>query len=418
VDELRAAIAINPHNASWHFHLGQVFDELDQSAEAVEAYRRAAELAPEDRDAFQRLGVALTQCGRFHEALPALERVESLDPSFEPSYCQRIVVYTELDDHDKAEEMFYLARQCREECPHCFYNIGCSLAVRRQLDKALYCWQKALDLDERYPQAHLRIAEALWEKQEHEQARRHYLAELRRNPGEVATLLDLGSLLMDMGRTEEAGEKFRRAIEHDPDSAAARFCHGRWLLASDRTREAEVSLRRALTLDPTFGGAHCYLAQALLQRGRIDEAREHLRAELRCHPEQPALLLDLANLLIDCGDIRPAAACLKRLLKAEPRNAAAWQVLGVACFMRGRHREGIDATLRSFDCDPGQATAAHNLALAYEQTGDYAEALAWVRKAKERDPAEPSLQRLELRIRARRVWTRFSRALRRVCLWR
>lgn len=53
-----------------------------------------------------------------------------MDPEFEPSYCNRIITYAEMGQHDMAEQMFYLAQQIDEECPLCYYNIGNSLASR------------------------------------------------------------------------------------------------------------------------------------------------------------------------------------------------------------------------------------------------------------------------------------------------
>ena len=53
----------------------------------------------------------------------------------------------------------------------------------------------------------------LTREEELEKARQHFLMELRRNPGDTETLLDLGELLLEMEHHEEAGEKFRRAIE-------------------------------------------------------------------------------------------------------------------------------------------------------------------------------------------------------------
>ena len=86
--------------------------------------------------------------------------IENIDPSFEPGYCNRIITYTELNEHEKAEEMFYLARLYKEHCPHCYYNMGCSLSDRGLYDKAIYCWHKTLDLDENHPEVQVRIDEA------------------------------------------------------------------------------------------------------------------------------------------------------------------------------------------------------------------------------------------------------------------
>ncbi len=218
LEELRAAISINPYNGGWFFNIGLTLDEMERFDEAIEAYRHALEIEPNDLQALQHLGIDLHRIGDFSQALTTFEKMESLDSACEPSYCHRIITYSDMGDHEKAEEMFYLARLYKEHCPHCYYNIGCSLHSRGLFDRAIYCWQKTLDLDDAYPQVQVRIADALWGKGELESARQHYLIGLRQDPGNTDTLLDLGELLAEMGRIDEAGEKFRRAIELRPRS--------------------------------------------------------------------------------------------------------------------------------------------------------------------------------------------------------
>src|SRR5205807_8228762 len=113
-------------------------------------------------------------------------------------------------------------------------------------DKAIYCWQKTLDLDDTHPEVQVRIAEALWGKGELESARQHYLTGLRQDPGNTQTLLDLGDLLLEMGRAEEAGEKYRRAIELAPEEPGPYFCHARWLVRHDRGDEAIAAYGKVL----------------------------------------------------------------------------------------------------------------------------------------------------------------------------
>src|SRR6185436_14540580 len=203
-----------------------------------DAYEQALSIDPNDLQAMNHLGVDLHRVGRFDEALRTFEKIEHIDPTFEASYCNRIITFTELGEHERAEEMFYLARLYKEDCPHCYYNIACSLANRGFYDKAIYCWRKTLDLEEQHPGVHLRIAEALWCKGELEQSRKHYLAALREDPGSTSTLLDLAELLIEMGRLDEAGEKIRRSIEMSPDEPAAHYAHGRWLFRSGELEAA------------------------------------------------------------------------------------------------------------------------------------------------------------------------------------
>src|SRR5213593_1834616 len=57
VDELRAAIAINPYNSGWFFNLGLTLDELDRADEAIDAYKQALEIDPHDLQTMSRLGM-------------------------------------------------------------------------------------------------------------------------------------------------------------------------------------------------------------------------------------------------------------------------------------------------------------------------------------------------------------------------
>ncbi|HEX2973684.1 MAG TPA: tetratricopeptide repeat protein [Tepidisphaeraceae bacterium] len=411
LDELRAAIAINPYNGAWHFNLGLTLDELERFDEAINAYRRSLEIDPDDVEALYRVGMDLLRLSQFESAIASFARIQEVDPTFEPSYCGRIIAYTELGDHDQAEEMFYLARHFKDECPHCYANIARSLFQRHLYDKAIYCWQRTLDLDESHPEVHQCIAQAFRAKGELEKARQHYLQELRINPGDMHTLLDLGDLLLEMGRIDDAGEKLRRAIELAPQHPAAHLHYARWLRSCDRLAAARNALNKALELDPHYPGIHICLAQICIQERDLPHALRHLRAELRLQPEDPDLLMELANLFMDCSQGRPAAACLQRLVAFQPHDLHAWQNLAVAYFMARHYAEGIAACQEALKLDPSQTMTLYNLALAYHHQGDYITALAWLHHATQLDPHDPSLQRLELRIRLLMAWNWLKRFL-------
>jgi len=416
--ELRAAIAINPHNSAWHFNIALILDELHHFEEASDAYRKCLEIDEEDLEALYRLGMDLLRLRRFRQAIVAFARIESLDPSFEPCYCGRIIAYTELENHDKAEQMFYLARQYKDECPHCYANIARSLSQRGLFDKAIYCWQKTLDLDDSHPDVHLHMAAALRAMGQFEKARQHYLQELRIDPGNLQALLDLGQLLLEMGRIDEAGEKLRRAVEHAPQHPATHLALSRWLLHQDRLPDAQAALNQALELDQHYPGLHMALAELCARQNDSLHARRHLRAEIRLQNDDPRLLMDLANLLMDCNLPRPAADCLKRVVLIRPHNLSAWQNLAIACFMARRFAEGIDASHQALKLGPTSTLAMYNLALAYHQQADYPRATAWLKHAARINPADPAVQRLELRIRLLTACARLRSGLTRLAFWK
>ena len=474
LDELLLATTINPYNAGWFFNIGLTLDEMGRLDEAIDAYRRALKIEKDDVQALHHLGTDLQQTHRFAEAIETFEQIEAIDPSIESAYCGRILCYSELDQHEKAEEMFYLARLYRAHCPACYFNMGCSLADRGLYDKAIFCWTKTLDFsvsgggsgggsggsgsgnggaigassggdnsssnhgdlgtppnvnysasnypnseefNDLYGEVHVRIAQALWSKGELEDARQHFVLGLRQDPGNTGTLLDLSDLLVEMDRWEEAGEKIRRAIELAPEDPAAHFCFGRWLLHRQRDERAIASLKRSLELDPTWPGAHLLLGEAHYRRKELPEACQHLRAELLLRPDEPQMLMDLANLLIDVGETRPAVACLKRLTQLRPEHTAAWQNLGVAHCLRGRYDEGIGALLEALRLDPKNRSILHNIALAHGRLKRFDTALKFTRRGLALQPPDPALDRLDFRLRVLRLHHRMMSWVRRCNPW-
>ena len=98
LEELRAAISINPYNGGWFFNIGLTLDEMGRHEEAIDAYRRALAIDEADLQAMNHLGVDLHRVGNFEEALRTFEKIEQLDASFESAYCNRIITYTEIGD--------------------------------------------------------------------------------------------------------------------------------------------------------------------------------------------------------------------------------------------------------------------------------------------------------------------------------
>jgi tetratricopeptide (TPR) repeat protein len=396
--ELQAATRINPYNAAWFHNMGLVLDELGRFEEAVDAYRKADRLKGDDLETLSRLASDLHRVGRPRGALRTLRRVSGIDPSHEPAYCEAILIHAELGEHEQAEEMFYLARLYKDQCPRCYDYMGRSLVARGRFERAVFCFQKCLDLDANAPDVVMRLAQAYWKKGENEKARRHFLADLRANPGRLETLLDMGDLLAEMGLNDEAGEKFRRAIELSPEHPASYFRYGRWLIRRGKIDDAQAAFEKTLRLDPTHCGPNLELAKLAHRRGDELSTLRYLRAEHLRRPRQTEVLLGLGNLWMDVGELRTAIACLGRLLHDHPDNIDAWLNLAVAQFLRRDYRQGIRSCRQALCRDQNNRTAMFNTALAYERLGKYERALHWTRRALKLQPRDPNLQRLENRL--------------------
>jgi tetratricopeptide (TPR) repeat protein len=408
LEEICAAIEINSDNSGWYCNKGYILDQLERYEDAVKAYEHALELDPSDREAMTALGVDLMRTGRYARALDVFEECSHRYPDYEPSYCHRIIAYGEIGQHERAEEMFYLAQQLTDDCPQCYYNIGMSLLDRQLWDRAIWCWRKAIEIDPHYPGARARIAEAARAKGDFQTAKSHYLAELREGPGDVELLADLADLLSEMGETPAAAEKYRQIVELDPENAEAYLALGRIALAQGDPTAALDSLQTAASLDEACPEIHQYLGEAHLRLGRHADARYHLGIALHREPDSRHALMSMGNCLLEAGLPTHAAAYFKRLTELEPQLPGPHHNLGVCCFLRHKFGEGITHCLKALEIQPDYVMAMHKLALAYLHLGRWSDAGRMIRRALTVDPQNVQMQQIARRFR----WYRIAKWLR------
>ena len=309
MEKLAEALELNPANGACYFNMGLTLDAMERYEEAIGYYTRAREIGGEDVEILNALAVDFTRTCEYERALTLFEKIETMDPTYEPGYCNRIITYTELEQHEKAEQMFYLAQQIHADCPICFYNIGNSLFSRGQYDRAVWCWERTAALDPQHPQIHYRIAQACWAAGRKEQATEAFLKELRGDPGNVEVLLDFGIFLLETGRIESAGEKFNRILELDPEFAPAFFYKGETLLHLEREGEAECCYRQAVETDRKLKGPRFRLAQLCARSGRTEEAIRYLNLEIAADPDDPDVLLAMAWTGAQLGQLESACRC-------------------------------------------------------------------------------------------------------------
>ena len=404
---LREAIRINPYQAEWHFNLGLTLEASGRMTDAVEAFRTVSELEPEDAQATLMMGICQLKADDPRAAVESLERAGKLDPTGVGSFVHRIDAYARLGQHDQAELMFYMGQQVAGDDPELYVALADSLLDRKLHDKAVWCLREAIRLDPTLPRVQARLADAYAATNRLERARQLYLRELRRDPGDIETLLDLGCLLVDMHRYTEAGEKFRRVLEMEPDNPDAHFQLGQLALTQGRHRTAVTHFDIVLRLDPSFPQARRKMAELLLTRGRQEElhaVREMLRDEVedqRVRPERyaPEDLDELGGLLLDAHMPGEAARVFEALVRVAPDKAEAWHYLSLARFQQGDRAAGSEAARKALEIDPKHVGAMHNLAIAAISDRRWTRARYWLNMALRIDPDDGSLRRLRLKLR-------------------
>jgi tetratricopeptide (TPR) repeat protein len=399
---------------AWQAHRGYILDQLERYDESVDAYRASLDLEPGDVDVMIALGVNLARLNRCEESIAALENAARFAPDLEVVYCYRILAYSELGHHDKAEEMFYLAQQIKEDCPNCFYHMGGSLAMRGLFDKAIYCWGRTLDIAADYPGVKHCIAHAYREQDNLERAREYYLAENRQDPGNVDLLFDMADLELEAGNPEKAAAKLRQIVELDPEYAQAHYALGEVLLDMGEPREALDALRLAAALDPDHANLHLRIGQALLELSEARDADRYLSAAYEEDPDNESVLTAWGSCLLRVGQVDDAAGKFRRLLELNDTDADAHQNLGACHFLRGEYEAGLVHVLRAIEVSPHDLAAMHKAILVLMHMHRWKDARAMIDRALEIDPKDAALRGLRDRLWRHRIRAFFVRGVRAV----
>jgi len=418
--EIDAAVAINPNNATWQAQRGFVLEELGRWEEAADAYQESLDLEAADRDVMLALGSVLLRLERFAQALSLLDELSRLYPDCEAAYCHRIQAFAELGQHERAEEMFYLAQQLNDECPHCFYAIGVSLFARGLRDKAIYCWKRVVELEPDYYGVNLRIAEAYRADRDYDQAREFLLREVRGDPGNTDLMFDLAELTLEAGQTATAAAKFAQIIELDPGHFESHYALGRVWVELGQPEQAVGCFEQVVKLasaDPGLPAFHRVYGEALLALGRYRQAWSRLREAMEEDPSDPAVAMLLGDCLLAENRPGDASEWYRRVLSLEADNAYAFHKLGICHVKQGRHEIGLTHCLNAVERKPDYVSAMHSAAIAQLHTGQWRATRKMLRRALAIDPSHGptiDLKRKFWRFRINHLLRRTAHVLRRL----
>ncbi|MGB7568052.1 MAG: tetratricopeptide repeat protein [Chitinivibrionales bacterium] len=140
---------------------------------------------------------------------------------------------------------------------------------------------------------------------------------IRKNPGCWMAHDNLGNLLRDRGRKDEAMAQYRASLECNPHDYVAYANLGKMLTDLGRTSEAAADFQKALDIKPAYADAHYGFGLLLAKAGQTDEAIAHDRKALETEPDDIVTLRNLATLLVRQGKLTDAVPVLQRVLALE-----------------------------------------------------------------------------------------------------
>jgi tetratricopeptide (TPR) repeat protein len=175
-----------------------------------------------------------------------------------------------------------------------------------------------------------------------------YKAALAANPGLHEANLDLGELLMAVGRSTEATPYLRSAAEHKP-SETTLLLLGRSLESTD-PKSATVAYERAAAMAPQDPAPLLRLAQLAERNKDHVRAEAQYKAVLGIDPTSVDAMAGLVNIYLATERLPEAETAIRDFIALDPRNTQARIQLGRILAKNGR----ADAAITELEAGIGE----------------------------------------------------------------
>ncbi len=327
----------------------------------------------------------------------------------------------QLGDAIEAERYIRQSIQLQPARAEFHANLGNLLRTQRRLQEARASYERALSLDARHANARLGLARLLPEIGEHSAAEEHCRVLIQRNGSDSEAWSALAGALRAQGKVSEAEAAYRAATKLRPDYAAAHHNLGALLAEANRAEEALTELDRARALGINSRELALNRGHALLKLYRLAEAEgayaeavalapldidaQRSLAQLRfmlgdakfardlvaacaAHPQALALQMLLAETVRNAGDLASAEVLLRDLIARSQPIPALHSALAGVLMEAGRLNEAREHAKRAQELSPEHPAIIENLIGVELQLGEARAAFEAIQAQRLRDPLE------------------------------
>ncbi|MFO8008889.1 MAG: tetratricopeptide repeat protein [Candidatus Brocadiia bacterium] len=222
-------------------------------------------------------------------------------------------------------------------------------------------WRDTLRKNPQAWLAHNNLGNIVLNRGKTEEAIAHYREALSLGSNLPETHSNLCLALQRQGKLDRAVAHGRRALQLKPDFAAAHNNLGLALQGQYRITEAAGRFRETLRLDPHHAKARANLWNALRVEARLAEAVERHRLELEADARDVEALTNLGLGLVALGKPEPGAVHLRAAIEIKPDHAPAHHALGLALKARGKLDEAVRQFREALRCQPDHQEARKHL---------------------------------------------------------
>jgi tetratricopeptide (TPR) repeat protein len=414
------AVPVSERTPKMEFTLGAVYDQLKRTKDAIEAYKRAADLDPEDAHNLGALAQALLNDNQLDEALKEYRQLAEADPEDASTLVHISEILRRQGKYEEALATVKKAVKKDPDSPEAGYNEGLLLDVLGRYDESAQVYEHMVDLtshangaytaDEKNNRAIFleRLGSVYHEQNKVDEAIAAYQkmidlggdSALRGYQNQVDVYRDakmfdkaievsrkaveadpknrdlklmLAGELVDQGKEDEGIAMARGMINNSADDREVWIALGQIYTRIHKWKEAEDALNKATSLTTKKEDTIylLFLKGSLAERQKhFEPAEQYFHQALDLDPNNAAVLNYFGYMLADKGTRLPEALkMIRKAVELEPMNGAYLDSLGWTYFKLGQYEQAEENLRQAVERDQSDPTVHDHLGDLYEKTG-------------------------------------------------
>jgi tetratricopeptide (TPR) repeat protein len=287
VVEYRQALELEPQNVPIRVNLALAYYKTAQISAAAEELSKAVKQQPSNRQAVFLLADCDLRLGENKKVIELLSLLEKESPN------DKALIYllgtALIRDNQAARGQLLVDRILREgESAEARLLLGTTKMNAQEFAEALVDLKKASELNPHLPDVFSYYGMALRSTGDVAAAASAFRTELEYNPNDFVSNLQLGALLKQDQRYDEAKTSFERALQVRPGDPGVRYQMATLDLISGNIEQACSKLEQLIKETPQFVEAHVSLATVYYRLKRKADGDRERATVLKLNAESQA----------------------------------------------------------------------------------------------------------------------------------
>lgn len=343
--------------------LGVSATELGMTEKAIEAFKKAISLRPNQADAYNNMGVVLKQKGNFDEAIKLHQKAISLRPDYAEAYNNLGNNFKDKKMSDKAIQAYEKAIYIKPNYAQAYNNLGSTFRDQGKFPEAINACKKAISIKPDYALAFNNMGQILSDRGEFSEALKAFKKAILIQPDYVDAYSNMANIFIEQGNLNAAVDAYEKIISLKPIDSFAYNDLGKILTDQGYIDKAIKAFKTATMLKPNYASAYNNLGVAFEIKGNFEEAIEAFKQAISLRSDYAIPHANIGKIFKNLGKLDEAIKICKKAISLNPNSADAYNTMGVALKFQGKFDMAIKAYKNALAIQPDNSEAHLNLGI-------------------------------------------------------